>query len=343
MLKDSNPKPEQVDNIEALNYSGKSLLTLVNDVLDFNKMEGKHVHLESIPTDLKMIAKQLAKIHEPLCIKKGISFSVEIDDKVGAVLLDPARMNQVLNNLISNAIKFTDKGGVVLKITALHETEDTCQLKFEIKDSGIGISQDNFEKIFDSFTQANTNTTRLYGGTGLGLPIVKKIIELMGSEIKLESKENIGSIFYFELSLTKAKNNVEAENEKFEMLPFNGERILLVEDNEINVMVAKQILGKWNLTVEVAYNGEEAIEMVRNNPYNIVLMDIQMPVMNGYDASKAIRQFNAEIPILALSASVFMEVKDKIFQVGMSGFLFKPFDPEVLYNTLAKYLNQDKN
>lgn len=343
LLKDSNPRPDQIDNIDALNYSGQSLLTLINDVLDFNKMEGKHVQLESIPTDLNMIVKQLSKIHEPLCIKKGISFDIDIDQKIGPVLMDPARTNQVLNNLISNAIKFTDEGGVTLKISSLSETEEDCQLKFEIIDTGIGISQDNFDKIFESFTQATTDTTRLYGGTGLGLPIVKKIVQLMGSEIKLASKESKGSNFYFVLPLKKAKKDIEVEDKKLEMLPFNREIILLVEDNEINVMVAQQILSRWNLKVEVAHNGEEAIEMVKNNQYKMILMDIQMPVMNGYDASIAIRKFNTEIPILALSASVFMEVKEKIYQVGMSGFLFKPFDPQVLYNTIAKYLKPELN
>lgn len=338
LLRDSNPKPDQIENIEALNYSGKSLLTLINDVLDFNKMEGGYVELESISTDLKIIAKQIAKIHEPLCIKKGITFKIEIDDSIGSVLMDPARMNQVLNNLISNAIKFTDKGGVILKITNLSDTEDTCCLKFEIIDTGIGISEDNFHKIFESFSQANKNTSRLYGGTGLGLPIVKKIIQMMNSDIKLESIENEGSTFYFTLDLTKAKEEEHHDVKKLEMLPFHGEKILLVEDNEINVMVGKQILSRWNLNIEVAQDGAEAVEKVRNGNYDIVLMDIQMPVMNGYDASKEIRTFNKDVPIIALSASVFVEVKDKIFECGMNGFVYKPFDPPDLYSKIASFL-----
>jgi signal transduction histidine kinase/CheY-like chemotaxis protein len=340
LLKDSNPKPDQIDNIEALNYSGKSLLTLINDVLDFNKMEGEHVELESISTDLKIIAKQIAKIHEPLCIKKGITFKIDIDDSIGSVLMDPARMNQVLNNLISNAIKFTDAGGVTLKITTLSETDDTCSLKFEIIDTGIGISEDNFLKIFETFSQANTNTSRLYGGTGLGLPIVKKIIHMMKSEIKLESVENEGSIFYFTLDLTKASEEEKNDIKKLEMVPFHGEKILLVEDNEINVMVGRQILCRWNLIIEVAQDGKEAVDMVKKDNYDVVLMDIQIPVMNGYDASKEIRTFNKDIPIIALSASVFVEVKDKIFESGMNGFIYKPFDPIELYSKVASFINK---
>jgi signal transduction histidine kinase/CheY-like chemotaxis protein len=340
LLKDSDPKPEQVDNIDALNYSGQSLLTLINDVLDFNKMEGNHVQLEAINTDLRVIAKQLAKIHEPLCLKKGIAFTVDISDSVGSVLTDPARINQVLNNLISNAIKFTDEGAVILRISSLSETEETCILKFEIIDSGIGISKDNFHKIFESFSQANTNTTRLYGGTGLGLPIVKKIVQMMGSDIELDSTEHKGSVFFFTIELGKAKELESTETEKLEMLPFKGESILLVEDNEINVMVGKQILSRWNLKVDVAQNGAEAVEMVRDNDYKLVLMDIQMPVMNGYDASTNIRTFNKEIPIIALSASVFMEVKEKIYQCGMSEFLYKPFNPQELYRMVAGFVNR---
>lgn len=340
LLKDSNPKPEQLENIEALNYSGQTLLTLINDILDYNKLEGNHVELEKIYTDFRLIAKQISKIHEPLCMRKGIKFNIEISEKVPPVLTDPARINQVFNNFISNAVKFTDSGGVTLRISMISESENNCELKFEVIDSGIGISQENFEKIFEPFSQASRSTTRLYGGTGLGLPICRKIINMMGSEIKLESEANVGSNFYFTLIFEKAAEVQKPDNSTSKMLPFNGETVLLVEDNEINVMVGKQIISKWNLKIDVAYNGDEAIEKVKNNNYSLVLMDIQMPVMNGYDSSTQIRTFNTTIPIIALSASVFVEVKDKIYNCGMNDFVYKPFDPQDLYNKISNFLRK---
>lgn len=338
LLKDSNPKPEQVENIEALNYSGQTLLTLINDILDYNKLEGNHVELEKIYTDFRVIAKQISKIHEPLCIKKGIKFNIDISEKVSPVLTDPARINQVLNNFISNAVKFTDEGKVTLKISIINEDEKSCELKFEVQDTGIGISQENFDKIFETFSQASRSTTRLYGGTGLGLPICKKIVNMMGSDIMLSSDENVGSTFYFTLKFEKAEEIRNTDKNTNKMVPFDGETILLVEDNEINVMVGKQIISKWNLKIEVAYNGEEAVEMVKNKDYSLVLMDIQMPVMNGYDASTKIRTFNTKVPIIALSASVFVEVKEKIFDCGMNEFVYKPFDPQDLYAKISKFI-----
>ena len=340
ILGDNKPRKDQKENIEALNYSGKILLNLLNNVLDFSKMQSTSIELDPIPTDISAAVKQIKKIHESACLRKNISMSLEIDDDIPIVWLDIVRFNQVINNLVSNAIKFTDKGSVTLRIKKENETKENLDLLTEIIDTGIGIPEEKQAAIWEAFTQASTNTNRLYGGTGLGLPIVKSIIESMGTRVHMASKKDQGSHFYFRLNLKIASDNEVLKTVKKKKYSFNQEKVLLVEDNLINVMVAQQILEKVNLKVDVAYNGLEAVNMVEKKPFDVVLMDIQMPVMDGYTASKEIRKFNKFIPILALSASVFMEVKNKIEESGMNGFIFKPFDPEHLLNQIDETLTK---
>lgn len=339
ILGDTNPRKDQEQNIEALNYSGKILLNLLNNVLDFSKMESTKIELDPIPTNIMAAVKQIKKIFEPSCIRKGITLELDIDEEIPLVWLDIVRFNQIINNLVSNAIKFTDEGSVTLKIAKRSLADETIVLSTEIIDTGIGIPKDQQEKIWQAFTQASSSTNRLYGGTGLGLPIVKSIVEAMGSKVKIDSEKVLGSRFYFDLNLKLATSHEleQASHKKEHQL--KGKRILLVEDNQINVMVGKQILEKANLDVDVAYDGLEAVEKVREKEYDVVLMDIQMPQMDGYTASKEIRKFNTTIPILALSASVFMEVKSKILESGMNGFIFKPFDPNGLLDKIEEAVN----
>lgn len=334
ILSDNKPRKDQVENLNALNYSGKILLNLLNNVLDFSKMQSTTIELDDIPTDLSLAIKQIKKIHEASCIRKGIKMDLEIDDDIPVVWLDIVRYNQIINNLVSNAIKFTDKGKVTLKISKQKETKDSLNILTEVIDTGIGIPLEKQETIWEAFTQASSTTNRLYGGTGLGLPIVKSIVESMGSTVQIDSKTNSGSRFYFNLNLKTASDiELEKTTEKRKH-NFEGKKILLVEDNLINVMVGKQILEKAKLQVDVANNGLIAVNKVKENNYDAILMDIQMPVMDGYNATIEIRKFNKNIPILALSASVFMEVKDKINESGMNGFIFKPFEPHDLLNQI---------
>ncbi|WP_246474446.1 response regulator [Arenibacter arenosicollis] len=339
ILGDSNPREDQKENIDALNYSGKILLNLLNNVLDFSKMESTKIELDPIPTNIMAAVRQIKKIHEPSCLRKGITMELEIDEELPNVWLDIVRFNQVINNLISNAIKFTDKGSVTLKIVKQEESNGTVLMRTEILDTGIGIYKEQQEKIWQAFTQASSSTNRLYGGTGLGLPIVKSIVQAMGSMVKVESDPGKGSRFYFDLELKLASSGELDQIIHKKVHDLKGKKILLVEDNLINVMVAKQILEKANLVVDVAYNGQNAVDMVQENNFDTVLMDIQMPVMDGYTASREIRKFNSTLPILALSASVFLEVKNKILQSGMNGFIFKPFDPENLLNRIEEVLD----
>lgn len=335
----NEPREDQIQNIEALNYSGKTLLNLLNNVLDFSKMQSTNIELDNNPTDISIDAKQVKKIHNASCIRKGISLNLEIDDNIPNVCLDVVRFNQVINNLVSNAIKFTDKGSVTLIIKKLKQTKKDITLHFEVKDTGIGIAKEKQHTIWDAFTQASNTTNRIYGGTGLGLPIVKSIIEAMGSKVKIISTKGKGSRFIFNLKLTISEHNKSnVANDKKEH-SFNNKKVLLVDDNLINVMVGKQILERSELKVEVAHDGLVAVNKVKEQGFDIILMDIQMPIMNGYEATKEIRKFNQTTPIIALSANVFSEIKDKIEDCGMSGFIFKPFTPEDLLNHLEEYLS----
>jgi signal transduction histidine kinase/CheY-like chemotaxis protein len=340
ILGDNNPRKDQIQNIEALNYSGKILLNLLNNVLDFSKMQATKIELDNIPTDLLSATKQIKKIHEANCLRKEIQMHLEVDKDIPVVWLDIVRFNQVINNLVTNAIKFTDEGSVTLRIKKLQETDKKITLLTEVIDTGIGIPENKLDTIWEAFTQASTTTNRLYGGTGLGLPIVKSIVNTMNSEVKIESKLGKGSRFYFEIDLEVAsKKQLEKTTEK-KNHNFEGKKVLLVEDNLINVMVGKQILEKSKLNVVVANDGATAVEMVKNNLFDVILMDIQMPIMDGYTATTEIRKFNKKIPILALSASVFMEVKDKISDCGMNGFIFKPFDPEDLLDQIEAVMKK---
>lgn len=332
ILGNNNPRQDQVENIEALNYSGKILLNLLNNVLDFSKMQSSKIELDEIPVDLLSAIKQIKKVHEASCFQKGIDMNLEVDVDIPLVWLDVIRFNQVINNLVSNAIKFTKKGNVTLRIKKINQTVNKVNLLTEIIDTGIGIPEDKQEAIWEAFTQASSTTNRLYGGTGLGLPIVKNIVKAMNSDIFIDSKPGYGSRFYFHIDLKIATTADLQNTENKKEYNFEGKKVLMVEDNKINVMVGKQILEKVNLNVSIAYDGLQAVNMLKEQYFDIVLMDIQMPVMDGYEASKEIRKFNKYIPILALSASVYMEVKNRVKECGMNGFIFKPFKPEDLLN-----------
>lgn len=340
ILNDNEPRKDQEENIEALNYSGKILLNLLNNVLDFSKIQSTTIQLDNTPIDIYRAIKQIKKVHEASCLQKGIIMNLEIDANIPIVWLDIVRFNQVINNLVTNAIKFTEKGSVTLRIKKINQTKDVLSLLTEIIDTGIGIPQDKQNLIWEAFKQASSTTNRLYGGTGLGLPIVKSIIEAMDSQVKVDSDVNKGSRFYFKINLKLASSQELYKTTQKKEHNFNGKKVLLVEDNEINVLVVKQILEKANLKTEVVNNGLSAVKMVKENDYDIVLMDIQMPIMDGYTSTIEIRKFNTTLPIFALSASIFLEVKDRIKESGMNGFIYKPFEPEDLLNKIEDAINK---
>jgi CheY-like chemotaxis protein len=258
------------------------------------------------------------------------------------VIGDDIRLGQILNNLISNAIKFTKNGVITVEVLLNKITEEHVLVDFAIIDTGIGISEDKQEMIFDRFTQANTNITREYGGSGLGLTIIKLLLQLQNSEIHLSSEAGKGSRFFFTLSFKKSSTSLQEENKKvlnFDAPNLNNIHILLVEDVDFNVMVAEKMLQNWNATVEIANNGEIAVEKAQNNKYDIILMDLQMPVMDGYTATKKIREFNKTIPIIALTASITMDIQGRAFEFGMNDCITKPFNPNDLFSIILKYAN----
>ena len=352
LLMQSESLPHQHKYLKALRFSAENLLSLVNDVLDYSKIEANKIIFEELDFSLKDLA---IGIKESLSVKaeeKNIGLKLMFDiDLPEVVKGDPARLTQILNNLIGNAIKFTEKGSVKLTVKLIEEEQEHLQIEFAVEDTGIGIPREKQPLIFDKFSQAESDTTRRFGGTGLGLSISKRLLELQGSKIMLESEEGKGSKFYFLLRLAKSqKNSTELENLRStavlnELL--KGSRILLVEDNEVNQFIALEFLKAWGVEVDTAKNGLEAVNLSKANEYNLILMDLQMPEMDGYSASKAIKALEGEyyqnLPIIALTASAMLDSKDKVYNCGMVDFVTKPFNPAELQAKIHKHLKINSN
>jgi len=254
------------------------------------------------------------------------------------------RLNQILTNLIGNAIKFTEKGGVTLEVLVVERKNEFIRLHFSVKDTGIGIDEENLEKIFNRFSQENVSMARRYGGSGLGLTITKRLIELQGGEIEVKSNKGVDTEFSFELLFKVSDVDFQSAVENVNPIvneSLKGRKVLLVEDNNVNVLLATKFLDRWGVVYDVSENGEEAIENVKTNNYDLVLMDIQMPVMDGLEATRYIRTMPEEkkdVPILALTASAMLEIRDEVFKAGMDGFITKPFMPNDLYDKMVRIL-----
>lgn len=340
-----DPKEDQLENLQALKYSSEHLLGIVNDVLDFNKIESGLIELEHNDFSLDHMLNGIQSTFGNKAAEKNIRFVIKKDDLLPQVVIgDTVRFNQVLTNLTNNAIKFTSEGKVVLDIEVIEQTDEYVDLLIEVTDTGIGIAKENQGKIFEYFSQASSNTTRKYGGSGLGLAICQKLLKLMGSELTVESELGKGSIFSFTIRFGASKkfiqsqtsNNVSASS----FAGLNDFYVLVVEDHKMNILVIKKFFNKWNVNVEIAENGEIAVAMASKNNYDMILMDLQMPVMNGYDAAQAIRDsgisHNESIPIYALTASASIDVEEKVRRYGMNGHISKPFNPSELYQKLKR-------
>jgi len=322
--------------LRVMEISSENLLNLINDVLDFSKIEEGKITFSERDIDIRPFLKNLRLANTVRADEKGNSIKVMIDEEIpNYVKGDDLRLGQILNNLISNAIKFTKKGTITITAKLEKKTDEFVELYFEVADTGIGIPTDKQELIFERFTQANNNITREFGGSGLGLTIIKRLLLLQGSEIKLESVVGKGSTFSFVLkfglSNTKAEEtNIQVSNKT----DLNGIRVLLVEDVEFNIFVAEMMLNNWNAKVDKAENGEVAVQKVKDNKYDLVLMDIQMPVMDGYTATRGIRLFDTTTPIIALTASLTIDIQEKAMDAGMNGFITKPFNPNELFQII---------
>ncbi|WP_306640790.1 PAS domain-containing hybrid sensor histidine kinase/response regulator [Sanyastnella coralliicola] len=347
LLIDENPREDQLESMKALLYSANSLLGLINDVLDFSKIEAGHVQLTKEKLVLASEAERIIESFRPQAEQKGIDLKVELDERIPQKLFsDKLRLQQVLNNLISNALKFTFHGEVKLSFGLVENNRDDVRVRISVEDTGIGIPQNKIDSVFEVFTQASSSTTRKFGGTGLGLAITRNLVELFGGELKVESEAGKGSKFYFDANFGRSIQreplvDVKMPEKKISSVSFDGKRILAVEDNEVNQLLLKRFIGEWGADVELASNGIEALMIAQENEFDIVLMDIQMPGMDGYVATRNIRQLGgsySNVPILAVTASMRSEVQDRSQQAGMTDILLKPYSPEELAAKLQEYL-----
>lgn len=341
----NEPRQDQKDNLELLRFSGENLLTIINDILDFSKIEAGKIELEQTDFDVHSMLRSTVQMFEHKAWQKGIKLELTIANGVPKnVIGDPVRISQIVNNLVGNAIKFTDQGQVTVRVSGETRDRQRQAITFEVADSGIGIPEEKLKAIFDRFSQADSNTTRKFGGTGLGLSISKSLAELMGGDIRVESTYGVGSSFSFMVDLQLAdqsETNSIVTTQTLEDFSDKNVKVLLVEDNKINQIVARSFLTNWGLHVDIAENGLEAVSRIESERYNIVLMDIQMPELDGYEATACIRKLGGDyytkVPIIALTASAMLGMRDKVMEAGMNDFVTKPFVPEELNSKIQQY------
>ncbi len=332
--------------LQSIKYSTDSLLVVINDILDFSKIDAGKISLENIDFNIRDNVAAISKMFKLKSESKGLNFTTAIDPQIPSFIKgDPYRLSQILVNLIGNAIKFTSQGFVSLSVNLQEQTPETIRLVFKIADSGIGIPESQKDLIFESFNQGYTDITRKFGGSGLGLAITQKLTLLQGGKISMQSELNKGSEFTVEIPYSPAATVAPkvAEDKAKNERSLKGKRILIAEDNVMNQFVVKQILLLWNAAYDIAANGLEAVELLKKNHYHLVLMDLQMPEMSGYDATNYIRSKNTDvlnpaIPIIALTADAFMETKRKVLEGGMNDFISKPFTQEELYTKITKHM-----
>ncbi len=343
------PRKDQEETLSVLKFSAENLLSLVGDILDFNKLESEMVELESVPFNLSAFISNIYASTKLKATEKRLDFKFEIDEDLKRMTLvsDPTRLSQVLLNLINNAVKFTEKGEVKLICTSQSITEDQVKMRFSIEDTGIGIEDCQQERVFEEFMQASTSTNRKFGGTGLGLPIVKKVLALYNSVIHLESEFGKGTKISFDIifpyqedAVIKIDNNAISD---FAAKDLAKLKILVVEDNAVNIMVITKTLNRIGIEPDIAENGKIGVDMVIQNDYDLVLMDLYMPELDGYGATKRIRDLadtnKAAIPIIAITATVNNKILEEVTTAGMNGYLPKPFHPNDLFEELRKYVN----
>lgn len=354
LAKQTELNDKQRNYIEKANFSANSLLGILNDILDFSKIEADTLEIETTGFLLKDIINNMVNVTGLKAKEKNIALSIHIDSSVPRNLVgDPLRLGQVLINLSDNAVKFSKAGEkIALKISSQEKKEQQVLLHFSIQDTGIGISPEQQKNLFQSFKQADSSTTRKYGGTGLGLAISKKIIQLMGGDIWVESEQGIGSTFHFTAlvgiqqdeqdgTAESAETNTEKKNVQLALKKLHGKRILLVEDNEINQELALELLSSQHMKVQTVPDGQEALKILDEQEFDIVLMDCQMPVMDGYEATRRIRQQEQfkNLPILAMTANAMIGDKEKVLNVGMNDHIAKPINPDKMFVTMAKWLS----
>lgn len=339
LLVDRDPRPDQKDDLLLLEESASRLHSLISNILDYGRIEGSNIRLERAPLSVAELSGQLQEANASAFAAKGLALEVTVDDAIPPVLMgDADRLRQVVQNLLANALKFTVKGGARLHFRLASQDAATADVEITVADTGEGILPAALPHIFEPFFQADRSLTRKHGGTGLGLAIVKKILDLHGSQMDVTSYPGGGSTFRFHVRLDRAGADVPSPV-AHELSQLNGFRILIVEDSDANTLITRKFLELWNLVVDQARNGEEAVYKTRHGSYDLILMDLHMPVMDGYEASRRIREFNAKIPIIALTASDQKEIPERIREAGMNDLIIKPFRPADLNRKISHFLH----
>lgn len=349
LLLNQSPREDQTEQLNLLKFSGENLLTIINDILDFSKIEAGKISLESVEFNLQELMQNLANMLTPRCQEKSIGLQLRYDESLPRLFKgDPVRLAQVITNLAGNAIKFTEHGQVTIAVKSDGTAGSKHLINFEIQDTGIGIASEKLETIFERFSQADDDTTRKFGGTGLGLSIARSLVDLMKGTLSVTSALNKGSVFTFTITMEPGvRIATTPPSDEATSLPALEANILLVEDNLVNQVVARSFLRKWGIRVDLATDGEQATTKILTKQYDLVLMDVQMPVMDGFEATQRIRSMDdpyfQRVPIIALTASVMLGMKEKIMEVGMDAFVGKPFDPDELYKTIVMHLPSAKS
>ena len=341
LLIEENPKQEQIEYLNSLKFSGNYLLTFINEILEANRIDANKIEVENINFNLIELTENILNSLKEIATKNNNIYDVFIDKNIPEKLIgDPIKLSQILINLVNNSLKFTTNGFVKIALKQLENDNEYCVINFRISDTGIGINQEQLTSIFDSFSQGSIEINRKYGGTGLGLTIVKNLVEVLGGEINVKSQIDKGSEFYFNL---KFKINNEPKVEKIVIKANHdvmmGKKILLVEDNKINQMITKKMLENKQIICEIVENGEEAIKKVKSNSYDLVLMDVHLPGINGTIATQEIRLFDKKTPIIALTAISLNENKDNLMAFGMNEVITKPFNPEHFYDVISEFIS----
>ncbi len=348
LLEDTRLDEEQQEYASTAHKSANSLLTILNDILDLSKIEAGKLNLEIIPFDLREIMHDLITLYALKSEQKGIEIKSQVDTRIPPVLIgDPTRIRQILLNLVSNALKFTSEGSVSINADVQSLEQHNTVIRIEVKDTGIGIDESVRDKLFNAFTQADGSTTRKYGGTGLGLAIVRQLVGMMQGELGIDGAPGEGSTFWFTLPLKISHETPKTDHKSqpSQMQHKLHGRVLLVEDNPINQMVARKMLEKIGVETELAGNGQEALDLLNEHNFDAVLMDCQMPVLDGFNATRQLREREQEqqrkpLPVIAMTANVMEGDRERCLEAGMNDYIGKPFTNEGLHSTLQRWLQQ---
>jgi CheY-like chemotaxis protein/nitrogen-specific signal transduction histidine kinase len=329
----------QTQYYEILQHSSDLMLNLINHILDFSKIKEGKIHLDRNVFNLKQMLSKLCRVYDIQNKNADVAFVYNIDERLDKDFAsDDLRLNQILVNLLTNANKFTKKGTVTFTASVLEAADQGMKVLFSVKDSGVGIKKEQLKKIFESFEQADNSTTRNFGGTGLGLSICKEPVRLFDSQLNVNSVYGEGSDFYFTvllaLNMESATTNESMADSITDLM---GLRVLVAEDNKVNMLVLRNFLKKWNVTMDEVTNGAEALAKFNSRQYDIILLDIEMPVLDGYTAIKEIRKMDTEIPVIAFTAAFYDDMQNDLVARGFSDHLHKPFKANDLYAKLSKY------